>query len=71
MLLTGSPPYGKYIMHRSILLFKNMLYLLTDATAVAHFSNEECETGGVRPSEPLLFTCEIYGVVLYMSSGPC
>ena len=41
-----------------------MLYLLTDAMAVANFLNEECETGGVKPFETLLFTCEIYGVVL-------
>ena len=50
-----------YILHRPVFC---IIYLLTDATAVANFSNEECATGGVKPSEPLLFTCEIYGVVL-------
>ena len=33
-------------------------------TAVANFSNEACTTGGVKPSECLLFTCEVYGAVL-------
>ena len=32
----------------------------TDASAVAKFSNEACTTGGVKPTEPLLFTCEVY-----------
>ena len=41
-----------------------LLYILTDATAVANFSNEECATSGVKPCESLLFTCEVYGVVL-------
>ena len=35
-----------------------------DASAVANFSNEACATGGVKPSEPLLFTCEVYGVAI-------
>ena len=35
------------------------LFLLTEATAVANFSNEACTTGGVKPSEPLLFTCKV------------
>ena len=39
-------------------------FLLTEATAVANFSNEACTTGGVKPSEPLLFTCEVYGAAL-------
>ena len=38
--------------------------LLTEATAVANFLNEACATGGVKPSDPLLFTCEVNGVVL-------
>ena len=38
--------------------------LLTGATAVANFLNEACATGGVEPSDPLLFTCEVNGVVL-------
>ena len=38
--------------------------LLTGATAVANFLNEACATGCVKPSEPLLFTCVVYGVVL-------
>ena len=38
--------------------------LLTGATAVANFLNEACTTGGVEPSDRLLFTCEVYGVVL-------
>ena len=36
----------------------------TNETAVANFSNEACATGGVKPSDPLLFTCEVNGVVL-------
>ena len=35
-----------------------------DLLAVANFSNEGCTAGGVKPSEPLQFTCKIYGVVL-------
>ena len=31
---------------------------------MANFTNEVCANGGVKPSEPLLFTCEVYGVVL-------
>ena len=31
---------------------------------MATFTNEACANGGVKPSEPLLFTCEVYGVVL-------
>ena len=31
---------------------------------MANFINEACATGGVKPSDPLLFTCEVYGVVL-------
>ena len=31
---------------------------------MANFANDECATGGVRPFEPLLFTCEVSGVVL-------
>ena len=36
----------------------------TDTSAVAYFTNEACVTDGVRPSDPLLFTCKVYGVVL-------
>ena len=36
------------------------VYFFTDASAVATFSNEACTTGGVKPTESLLFTCEIY-----------
>ena len=35
-----------------------------DLLAVAKFTDEECAAGGVKPSEPLQFTCKIYGVVL-------
>ena len=31
---------------------------------MANFSNEDCGTDGVKPFEPLLFTCEVNGVVL-------
>ena len=35
-----------------------------DLLIVANFSNEGCAAGGVKPSEPLQFTCKVYGVVL-------
>ena len=31
---------------------------------MASFTNEACATGGVNPTDPLLFTCEVNGVVL-------
>ena len=31
---------------------------------MAHFINEACVNGGVKPSEPLLFTCEVNEVML-------
>ena len=31
---------------------------------MATFINEACATGGVKPSEPLLFNCEVNGAVL-------
>ena len=31
---------------------------------MANFSNETCVSGGVKPSEPLLFTCEVNGAIL-------
>ena len=31
---------------------------------MATFTNEACATGGVNPTDPLLFTCEVNGVVL-------
>ena len=31
---------------------------------MANFTNKECTTGGVKPSDPLVFTCEVYGAVL-------
>ena len=31
---------------------------------MANFINEACATGGVKPSEPLLFNCEVNGAVL-------
>ena len=37
---------------------------------MASFSNEECETGGVKPSQPLLFTCEICEVLLLRVTLP-
>ena len=39
-------------------------FLFTDTSAVAYFTNEACVTGGVKSSERLHFTCEVYGVVL-------
>ena len=51
----------------AILIFPHLIciiyYLLvtrsTAATAVVNFTNESCVTGGVKPSDSLLFTCEI------------
>ena len=36
--------------------------IFTDAEvlAVANFRNEECKTGEANPSDPLIFTCEIF-----------
>lgn len=31
---------------------------------MANFLNESCTTDGVNPTDPLLFTCEIYGTLL-------
>ena len=31
---------------------------------MANFINEACTTDGVKPTDSLLFTCEIYGVIL-------
>ena len=31
---------------------------------MANFLTEACTTGGVKPSDPLLFTCEVNGVIL-------
>ena len=31
---------------------------------MANFTNKACATGGVEQSDPLLFTCKIYGAVL-------
>ena len=31
---------------------------------MANFLTEACTTGGVGPSDPLLFTCEVNGVIL-------
>ena len=31
---------------------------------MANFTNKAWTTGGVRPSDPFLFTCKIYGAVL-------
>ena len=31
---------------------------------MANFLTEACTTGGVKPSDPLLFTCEVNGVTL-------
>ena len=45
----------------------NYIYLsfhFADAAAVANFINEACATGGVKPSDPLLFNCEVNGAVL-------
>ena len=39
-------------------------FLSTEATSVANFANEACKTGGVKPSDPLLFTCEVNGIIL-------
>ena len=32
--------------------------------ALANFANESCTTGGVKPTDSLLFTCEINGINL-------
>ena len=39
-------------------------FIFTDTSAVAYFTNEACVTDGVQPSDPLSFSCEVYGVVL-------
>ena len=48
--------------------FHSKIYLIiiyiTVASAVASFTNEACVTGGVNPTEPLLFTCEVNGAAL-------
>ena len=31
---------------------------------MASFTNAACATGGVNPTDPLLFTCEVNGVIL-------
>ena len=31
---------------------------------MAYFTNEACTNGGVKPSDPLLFTCKVYGVAI-------
>ena len=31
---------------------------------MAGFLSESCTTGGVKPTDPLLFVCEVYGAVL-------
>ena len=36
----------------------------TDASAVAGFANKQCANGGVKPTDSLLFTCELHVVVL-------
>ena len=43
-----------------------IIVIFTDADAlpVAYFLDERCEIGGVNPSDPLFFTCEIYEVVV-------
>ena len=33
-------------------------------SAEAKFTNESCEASGVKPSDPLLFICKIYGAFL-------
>ena len=33
-------------------------------SSVATFTNVACEAGGVRPTDPLLFICKIYGAFL-------
>ena len=44
--------------------YSTFLFTVTSAPAVAYFTNEACVTGGVRPSDPLLFKCKVYGVIL-------
>ena len=44
--------------------YSTFLFTVTSAPAVAYFTNEACVAGGVKPSDPLLFTCKVYGVVL-------
>ena len=39
-------------------------FQITVAPVVASFTNAACTTGGVNPTEPLLFTCEVYKTFL-------
>ena len=63
---SNSPPSARWGLHALELKLDNNYLLLhfADAEAVANFINEACATGGVKPSDPLLFTCEVNGAVL-------
>ena len=60
ILFTEFPPY----IFDAQVIYINLFFTPTELTAVANFSNEACTTGGVKPSEPLLFTCKVYGAAL-------
>ena len=51
-------------MQNHIIYHNFSTFLFTVTSAVAYFTNEACVTGGVRPSDPLLFTCKVYGIVI-------
>ena len=44
----------------------NTCFLLIDATPslVAHFNDSRCTSGSVCATDPLIFTCELNGVIL-------
>ena len=63
----------QYLSLLPVLCYKSLLHLLdniihnvhiTVASAVARFTNAACATGGVNPTDPLLFICEVNGGVL-------
>ena len=46
------------------MLVTTVIIGFTATQPAAGFANESCTTGGVRPTDPLLFTCQLYGAVL-------
>ena len=42
----------------------NLLLTVTAQPTVARFTNESCAAGGVKPTDPLHFTCQLYEAVL-------
>ena len=45
-------------------MYYSVTYIIIFPDTVAYFTNELCVTGGVKPTDPLLFTCEINRAVL-------